>query len=231
LPPSSQQSDPPNPTTEPIGAIGEEHDVPHSQNTKMRKPNASGKKTTSVVWDHFTRSLESTNLVATCNHCGKRFRCDPKIHGTSNLLNHLKRLCPKYLFAAINYPNQTTLTFKTSGNNSLLATPQKYNVEVCRKAIVMFVIVDEQSFKVVEGEGFKILCRQLQPLFVVPSRFTIARDCFQLYMDEKVRLKEFFKSNCVRVALTIDCWTSIQNLGYLTLTTHFIDNDWRYQKG
>ena len=95
----------------------------------------------------------------------------------------------------------------------------------------MFVIVDEQSFKVVEGEGFKILCRQLQPLFVVPSRFTIARDCFQLYMDEKVRLKEFFKSNCVRVALTIDCWTSIQNLGYLTLTTHFIDNDWRYQKG
>ena len=95
----------------------------------------------------------------------------------------------------------------------------------------MFVIVDEQPFKVVEREGFKTLCRQLEPLFVVPSRFTIARDCFQLYMDEKVRLKEFFKSNCVRVALTTDCWTSIQNLGYLTLTAHFIDNDWRYKKG
>ena len=89
----------------------------------------------------------------------------------------------------------------------------------------MFVIVDEKPFKVVEGGGFKILCRQIQPLFVVPSRFTIARDCFQLYMDEKVRLKEFFKSNSVRVALTTDCWTSIQNLGYLTLTAHFINND------
>jgi len=44
-------------------------------------------------------------------------------------------------------------------------------------------------------------------------------------MDEKVRLKEFFKSNSVRVALTTDCWTSIQNLGYLTLTAHFINND------
>jgi len=154
----------------------------------------------------------------------------PKIHGTSNLLNHLKRLCPKYPFAAINDPNQTTLTFKSGDNNSLLATPQKYNVEACRKVIAMFVIMDEQPFKVVEGEGFKILCRKLQPLFAVPLRFTIARDCFQLYMDEKVRLKEFFKSNCVRVALTTGCWTSIQNVGYLTLTTHFIDNDWRYQK-
>jgi len=80
LPPSSQQFDPPNPIIEPVGAVGGEQDVPHSQNTKKRKPNASGKKTTSVVWDHFTRSLKSTYSIATCNHCGKQFKCDPKIH-------------------------------------------------------------------------------------------------------------------------------------------------------
>jgi len=49
-------------------------------------------------------------------------------------------------------------------------------------------------------------------------------------MDEKVRLKAFFKSNCVRVALTSDCWTSIQNVNYLTPIAHSINNDWRYQK-
>ena len=227
MPPSSQQSNLPNPTTEPVGG---EHDVPHSQNTKKRKPNDSGKKTTSVVWDHLTRSLESIDSIATCKHCGKRFRCDPKIQGTSNLLNHLKRVCPKYPFVAINDANQTSLTFKSGDNNSLLATPKKYNVKACRKEIAMFVIVDEQPFKVVEGEGLKILCRQLQPLFVVLSRFTIARDFFQLHMDERVRLKELFKLNCVREALTTDYWTLIQNIGYLTLTAHFIDNDWRYQK-
>jgi len=75
----------------------------------------------------------------------------------------------------------------------------------------MFVIVDEQPFRVVESENF---CRKIQPLFVIPSRFTIARDCFQLYMDEKVR-----------VALTTDCWRSIRNLSYLTLVTHFTNND------
>jgi len=50
-------------------------------------------------------------------------------------------------------------------------------------------------------------------------------------MDGKVRLKAFFKSNCIRVAFIIDCWISIQNLNYLTFIAHFIDNVWRYYKG
>jgi len=35
---------------------------------------------------------------------------------------------------------------------------------------------------------------------------------------------------CNMVALTTDCWTSLQNLNYLTLTTHFVDSDWKYKK-
>ncbi|XP_012568912.1 zinc finger BED domain-containing protein RICESLEEPER 2-like [Cicer arietinum] len=74
------------------------------------------------------------------------------------------------------------------------------------------------------------MLRTLLPQFIIPSRRTVARDSFQLFMEEKVRSKAFFKSDCNRVALTIDYWTSIQNLNYLTLTTHFFDNDWSYQK-
>jgi len=158
LPLGSQQFDPPNPTTEPE-PIGGDNNVLLSKSTKKRKPNSSGKKTTYVVWDHFTRSLESSYNIATCNHCGKQFRCDPKTHGTSNL-NYLKKLCPKYPLAIISDPNQTTFTFKSSDNSSLLKTSQKYNVEDCRKTFSMFVIVDEQPFKVVKGEGFKNLCKK-----------------------------------------------------------------------
>jgi hypothetical protein len=74
------------------------------------------------------------------------------------------------------------------------------------------------------------LLRTLQPQFVVPSRHTIPRDCFKLYQEEKTSLRTFLRSNCTRVALTTDCWTSVQNLGYLVLTAHFIDNDWNYVK-
>jgi hypothetical protein len=64
----------------------------------------------------------------------------------------------------------------------------------------------------------------------IPSRRTFARDCFQLYLAKKLKLKAFFKSDCPRVALTTDCWTSIQNLSYMAITAHFIDNEWNYHK-
>nr|KYP38025.1 Putative AC transposase [Cajanus cajan] len=199
-------------------------------NTRKRKLNASGSQKTSIVWEHFKTisENESKEKMAECNHCGKRYRCDPKIHGTSSLLNHIGK-CPKYPNAIINDPNQTSLTLKRDVSG-LTVVSQRYNVEACRRALIVFIILDEQPFRVVEGEGFKHFCRQLQPQFIVPSRHTIARLCFQFYMDEKHKLKAFFKSNCARVALTTDCWTSIQNLNYLALTTHFIDNDWKYQK-
>ncbi|XP_050920374.1 zinc finger BED domain-containing protein RICESLEEPER 2-like [Lathyrus oleraceus] len=70
----------------------------------------------------------------------------------------------------------------------------------------------------------------MQPQFTIPFRRTVSRDCFQVHLDEKQKLKAFFKSDCNKVALTTDCWTSIQNLNYLTLTAHFVDNEWKYQK-
>lgn len=201
---------------------------------KKRKPNANGPRKTSIAWDHFTKLPESEapEPTAACNYCRHTYRCDPKIHGTSSMLHHLT-YCSKYLGHLANDPTQTVLTFAPSGsgtNPNLVSASHRFNVEACRKALATFVIIDEQPFKVVEGEGFKHLCRQLQPHFTIPSRYTIGRDCFQLYLDEKIRLKAFFKSNCSRVALTSDCWTSIQNLNYLTLTAHFIDNEWKYQK-
>ncbi|XP_057451913.1 zinc finger BED domain-containing protein RICESLEEPER 2-like [Lotus japonicus] len=195
---------------------------------KKRKPNASGPRTTASIWKHFTRLPENEvqDPTAACNYCGKRYLCDSKTHGTTNLNTHLK-ICIKYTYAISNDPSQTVLNL---ASGDLAATSLRFNVEACRKAVAMFVILDEHAFRAVEGEGFKFLCNQLQPQFTVPSRFTVARDCYLIYLDEKVRLRAFFRSNCSRVALTTDCWTSVQNLSYLVLTAHFVDNDWRYQK-
>nr|XP_004516124.1 zinc finger BED domain-containing protein RICESLEEPER 2-like [Cicer arietinum] len=123
-----------------------------------------------------------------------------------------------------------TLILQRVNTATRVPTSSRFNLQACRRAVYVFVVLDEQPFKAIEGEGFKYLCKTLQPQFTIPSRRTIARGCFQLYLDEKLKLKAFFKSNCNRVALTTDCWTSIQNLNYLTLTSHFVDNEWNYQK-
>lgn len=117
---------------------------------------------------------------------------------------------------------QTNLPFRSGG---LVSVSPKFDKEACRKAITLFVILDEHPFRVVEDEGFKILYKQLEPLLIIPSRRKTTRDCFQLYLNEKLRLKTYFTSNCSRVTLTTDCWNFIQNLSYIKIIAHFIDND------
>ena len=51
------------------------------------------------------------------------------------------------------------------GDTSLV--PLAYNKEVCRTALTQYVVLDELSFRHVEGEGFKKFVRALQPRFVI----------------------------------------------------------------
>ena len=104
------------------------------------------------------------------------------------------KIFPKYPYALKSDPTQQVLDFqhkKDGQGGNLVTAPQVYNVKECRKAIAIFVIVDEQPFRVVEGFGFKYMCKRLQPQLHVPSRFTVARDCYQLYLNEKLRLNLF----------------------------------------
>ena len=68
---------------------------------------------------------------------------------------------------------------------SLVSTT--YNVEACREAIAKFIIKDEMSFRVVEGEGFREMLGVFENRFKVPSRTTIAHDILQLYKKNKER--------------------------------------------
>jgi hypothetical protein len=99
-----------------------------------------------------------------------------------------------------------------------------------RKAITHLVLNNEHAFRVVGSEGFKQWCRLLQPQFIVPSRRVIARDCYELYLVEKLKLKNFLKTDCIAIALTKACWTSMQNLSYLVIVAYSIDNDGNYHK-
>ena len=107
--------------------------------------------------------------------------------------------------------------------------PMHFTVDAARKALAEMIIIDELPFSFVEGEGFKHYMRVVQPKWLkLSSRLTVARDCMSLYTNEKKVLKSALKGQ--RICLTTDTWTSIQNLNYMCLTGHFIDNDWKLKK-
>ena len=60
-----------------------------------------------------------------------------------------------------------------------------YSVEACREAIAKFIIKDEMSFRVVEGEVFREMLGVFENRFKVPSRTTIAHDILQLYKKQR----------------------------------------------
>ncbi|XP_058733634.1 zinc finger BED domain-containing protein RICESLEEPER 2-like [Vicia villosa] len=221
-PPPPTTTAPPNVPSEPPSNL-----PPTCQ--RKRRLNANGNRKRSEVWDHFNPIPNSDPPTAACKYCHQKYMCDSKKHGTSNLKSHMKT-CPKYPLNLSTDPTQTVLSYSTTEGSVLVPISSRFSPVACRNGLAIFIILDEKPFSTVEGEGFKYFCSQMQPQFSIPSRRTIARDCFQLYLDEKVRLRAFFKSDCSRVAITTDCWTSVQNLNYLTITAHFIDREWNYQK-
>ncbi|KAL1223788.1 Zinc finger BED domain-containing protein RICESLEEPER 2 [Cardamine amara subsp. amara] len=92
------------------------------------------------------------------------------------------------------------------------------------------IIMDELPFRFVEHRGFRRFMSVAQPRFDIPCHQTVARDCLQLYEDERGKLRKFFRNYKGSISLTTDCWTSIQNLSYMCLTAHYIDEKWGLHK-
>lgn len=190
-----------------------------------RYPGLQTNEGRSDIWKIFTKNPRN-ELKSICNYCKKEYETDPK-NGTSSLWNHTKQ-CVKNPNRKAN-KNQPILTFekKKEGTGSTLK-PHTYNYEECRKALAEMVIIDEHPFRIVEGQGFVKYTKCLEPRFVLPSRWTVARDCSKIYREEKKKLKSVLRGR--RISMTTDCWTSNQKINYMCLTAHWIDDDWVLQK-
>nr|XP_016463601.1 PREDICTED: zinc finger BED domain-containing protein RICESLEEPER 3-like [Nicotiana tabacum] len=170
------------------------------------KPGNTGRET-SQIWNHFIKFIDKGGKRrAKYNYCVKYFASETKTNETSTLWNHLNLMCLKSPFRFVD-KKQSTLKFipiqeggQETGKSSIERVV--YNVEDIRRAIAGFVIIDEQSFKVVEEEGFKKLMAKALPNFELPSRVTVARDCLKIYQEEKEKLKKLIKNQ--HVYLTSD---------------------------
>ncbi|KAF5446900.1 hypothetical protein F2P56_032496 [Juglans regia] len=161
----------------------------------------------SKAWAHFTRVKDGdpNSPKASCNYCGRSYKCHSKKQGTSSMLYHLT-ICKHYrarqnrLAAS---KSKLICELKKDGDS----TTGSLAIDKCVEkkigvAIARMIIVDGLPFRFVEGQGFRDFMRTIDSKFPIPSCITVMRDCVKLYLLEKEKLRNLFTTSGQRVCLT-----------------------------
>ena len=174
------------------------------------------KKLKSVVWNHFTRQKINGQLKVVCNQCNGKLVVGGR---TNHLHKHLLR-CPCCKQPAIK--NAMFNAIVNKGKVQVRAF--SFDHDTLRRELANMIIKHEYPLSMVEHSGFRKFVSSLQPMFKVISRNTLKKNIFKRYEYEKSKIMKLLASNQSRIFITTDLWTSNQNMGYMVVTTHFIDN-------
>lgn len=72
-----------------------------------------------------------------------------------------------------------------------LSIPQ-YSEKMLRAILVEMIITDEMPFTTVDQACFCKFVHTLESRFLMPSRYTVMRNCLKMHANEKATMKEMF---------------------------------------
>ncbi|WJZ98159.1 hypothetical protein VitviT2T_016708 [Vitis vinifera] len=209
------------------------------------QPNKRRKKK-SIVWEHFTiETVGAGCRRACCKQCKQSFAYSTgsKVAGTSHLKRHIaKGTCTLILRnQEKNQLSPYSAPSKMGGAGSASEPPKRryrtsslasvpFDQDRCRHEIARMIIMHDYPLHMVEHPGFVAFVQNLQPRFDMVSFNTVQGDCVATYLREKQSLLKFIEGIPGRICLTLDLWTSRQSVGYVFLTGHFIDMDWKLHR-
>ncbi|KAJ4783123.1 hypothetical protein LUZ62_034369 [Rhynchospora pubera] len=193
----------------------------------------AGRKRKSKVWNHFVaiEVQDKGKLVpkVECKHCKKRYKY---VDGgpTSTLLLHVESKCAALqkkqgkTQGMLNFESQESANFEM-GSGPTVGYDHAKNREIMAKMI----IAHELPFAFVEYAWFNYLMKYNNPQFQKVSRHTIKKECMRVFESEREKMKKMFK-DISKISLTSDRWTSNTSVGYMSLTAHYVDANWKLQK-
>lgn len=91
------------------------------------------------------------------------------------------------------------------------------------RALALYIVRAMQPLSLVDCPHFNAFVKFIDPRFSLPCRNTITHTVLpDIYHEAKEKLRDEL-SKVDYVALTCDCWTSMTNDSYLTVTVHYIN--------
>ncbi|KAM0027898.1 putative ribonuclease H-like superfamily [Helianthus debilis subsp. tardiflorus] len=160
-----------------------------------------------------------------CIHCKKLYK--PQ---ASKATTQLKRHLNKCSYLKRSKGKKGFINFEKAGYEATeYGLSGGFEQTKCREIIAKMIVAHELPFSFVEYHWFNALMKYLNPPFQKVSRATIRKDCIKVVESEREKMKKVFKKIDM-ISLTSDCWTSNQTIGYMCLTAHYIDSDWKMKK-
>ncbi|XP_013607798.1 PREDICTED: zinc finger BED domain-containing protein RICESLEEPER 1-like [Brassica oleracea var. oleracea] len=172
----------------------------------------------SDVWKDFT-VVEKHNgdLKAVCNHCRDEYAWYSHSHGTSGLRRHWGR-CKMY-------PRNTGRQQQLNTEGKVVS--RKYDHTVFRQMVAKTIVQHDLPYAYVEYQKVRDTWAYLNADVQTICRNTARADVYRLYESERDTLKRELGSLPGRVSFTSDLWTSVKREGYMCVTAHYIDRNWK----
>nr|KYP61442.1 Putative AC transposase [Cajanus cajan] len=98
---------------------------------------------------------------------------------------------------------------------------------VLNDMISMMIIEHDLPYSFIERKRFRELIQYLHPDAKIPSRRVATSNINKMYECEKEKLKLVLSKLPGRINLTSDVWTSCTTEGYISLTAHYVDQNWK----
>lgn len=195
----------------------------------------------SSVWRHFgfqTSDTDQKNIICKC--------CRAKViasgGNTSNLLHHLRHNHPVEYEDCLKHRSASSPQCQSKASTSTTQTTLRgafekgtlYDKKSKRwneitNAVTFHLAIDMVPLSTVEKRGFREMVKTLDPRYVLPSRNYFSRTAIpDLYTIHRAKV-EAALANVSHFSATTDLWSSRTMEPYLSLTVHFISDDWLLQ--
>ena len=177
---------------------------------------------TSDVWQFFENEGlgKDGKPHAKCKGCGESYVAGGSRYGTSTLSRHMGKCMG---IKAMQQQNVAEMLIDHQGR----LKSKKIDQKVFRELVAMSIIKHDLPFSYVEYDGVRSVWKYLNHEVRCISRLTIAHDVWKIYLENKAKLKEELALIHGRVCLTCDLWTACSNEGYICLSAHYVNLDWK----
>jgi hypothetical protein len=174
----------------------------------------SPRKARSDIWNYFKIDGD----YASCIYCEVKYKTGvKKQNGTSNLWKHLQ-----------SHPGTIPSTATQSNRKRKLINIPPPSKENLKNSLIDYIVSTNQPFNCVEQPSFQqlVLILSQGKVNFPRSGNTVKSYVAEYYESEKQKIVMELAELSSRISFTMDGWTSPNNISFVCVTCHYVDENW-----